>query len=137
MRLSCSPHILIAEDDEPTAEGLKCLFAGQGYQVSVTETVVDGLVLARSCRIDLLVSDLQLKDGTGIELMVRMRQLQPVRGILISGFPEEDYLDRSVRAGFECFMMKPICFDELSDKVACVLAQAHGEFLSFASGIGA
>lgn len=56
---------------------------------------------------DVLVSDLQLPDGSGLELMHELSE-RGVRGIAMSGFGSEKDIQRSREAGFHLHMVKPV-----------------------------
>jgi DNA-binding response OmpR family regulator len=64
---------------------------------------------------DLLISDIGLPDGNGLQLMreIRSRRNAHVPGIALSGFGSEDDVRKSRDAGFEHHLVKPIDFDRL------------------------
>jgi CheY-like chemotaxis protein len=62
---------------------------------------------------DVLVSDIGLPDGNGVELMATLRRHGPLRGIAISGFGTSTDVRRSLDAGFERHLTKPVHLDEL------------------------
>jgi len=78
---------------------------------------------AEARHFDLLISDLQLADGSGIDLMRTMRQRQGVRGICVSGFGSDADRQQSKNAGFELHLVKP--FDVETLKGAIERTTAH------------
>jgi two-component system CheB/CheR fusion protein len=70
------------------------------------------LLLDRS---KVLISDIGLPDGNGWDLMARFKAQGGGPGIAISGFGQEDDVERSRRAGFSEHLIKPIDFDALRD----------------------
>ena len=62
---------------------------------------------------DVLVTDIGLPDGNGYQLMRAARQSQSLRGIAISGFGMEEDVQRSMEAGFEHHLIKPIDAQQL------------------------
>ena len=62
-------------------------------------------------KFDLLISDIALPDGTGMDLMVQMRAIANVPGIAISGFGNNGDIERSLQAGFSEHLIKPIKLD--------------------------
>ena len=63
---------------------------------------------------DVVISDLGLPDGTGVELIITASAIQPaVRGIALSGYGMEEDLRRSQEAGFSSHLVKPVDFDQL------------------------
>lgn len=83
-----------------------------GYEVSHAPDVATGLELAadlmKGSGIDLVVSDLSLPDGTGLELMRSLSQRYGLRGIALSGFGMDSDLEQSAAAGFSRHLIKPI-----------------------------
>ncbi len=64
-------------------------------------------------RFDLLISDVALPDGTGIELMMQLRAISNIPGIAISGFGNNGDIERSLQAGFSEHLIKPVKLDTL------------------------
>jgi DNA-binding response OmpR family regulator len=115
------PHILLAEDNEMICEMLKICLEMDGYRVSVTDTVERGAALARESPIDLVLSDMRLRDGTGCDLMTKIRETRVIPGIMMSGYSDQAHQNRSKLAGFDQYLVKPVDPDELSEHVAKIL----------------
>ena len=62
---------------------------------------------------DLLICDIGLPDGTGVDLMKRLRKTSSVRGIALSGFGMDHDVERSREAGFLAHLTKPVDFQRL------------------------
>ena len=63
---------------------------------------------------DVVISDLGLPDGTGLDLLNRLRGIQTrVRAIALSGYGMEEDLRRSLETGFSAHLVKPVDFDQL------------------------
>ena len=77
-------------------------------------------------KFDLLISDIALPDGTGMELMMRLRAISNVPGIAISGFGNNGDIERSLQAGFSEHLTKPIKLDNLEAAIERALAHADG-----------
>lgn len=101
-------RILLVEDNEPTRQILARLLRRNGHEVHPAGTVAAALQLARERRFDLLVTDLGLPDGTGLELMRAVREIRPLPGIALSGYGMEEDLNSTAAAGFETHLIKPI-----------------------------
>jgi CheY-like chemotaxis protein len=67
---------------------------------------------------DLVVSDLGLPDGTGLDLMRRLRDLYGLSGIAVTAFGIQEDLHQSREAGFVAHLVKPITFDRLAGAIA-------------------
>ena len=88
-------------------------------------SVAGALKLADDEPFDLLLSDLGLPDGSGLDLMrsLRDRGLK-VPGIAISGFGQKQDLARSRSAGFLSHLTKPVSLDDLKRAIDEVAGEA-------------
>jgi DNA-binding response OmpR family regulator len=105
--------IFVVEDHETTARALKMYLETQGYDVSVAENVASALRFAKNNSFDLLICDLSLPDGTGWDLMKKLRATGPVRGIAFTASGSEQDIARSKEAGFIDHVVKGSSADEL------------------------
>lgn len=110
-------RLLVVEDHEPTTVVLARLLRRRGHDVLTAETVKGALVLASTHSFDLVISDLGLPDGNGIDLMQQLAREYGLRGIALSGYGMPDDRAKTRRAGFLAHLVKPINFDQLQ----CVL----------------
>lgn len=106
-------RILLAEDHEDSARMIGELLLARGYAVATVGTVASGLAEAARARPDVLISDLELPDGSGIDLMRKLRLSGPLAGIALSGRRTDSDLAASRSAGFEAHLLKPLDFDAL------------------------
>jgi signal transduction histidine kinase len=115
--------ILIVEDHKDTAIALADALRGRGHDVRLTHTVADGLRAAASEQFDIVVSDIGLPDGSGLDLM---RQLAtPSTGaIALSGFGMEDDQRKSLAAGFARHLTKPVDAQQLEHTIRDLQRQA-------------
>jgi CheY-like chemotaxis protein len=109
-------RILLVEDHQDSADTLSQLLTYQNYEVSVARTVESALAIAEQ-GFDLLISDIRLPDGNGLDLMRRVQSMHPVRGIALSGFGTEEDVCRSREAGYEIHLTKPVNFDRLLEAI--------------------
>jgi two-component system, chemotaxis family, CheB/CheR fusion protein len=124
-------RILLVEDHADTAEAMAELLRGQGHQVTIAGSVTQGLATAESLagggEIDLLVSDLGLPDGSGHDLMRELARRYHLRGIALSGYGMDEDIRKSMDAGFEKHLTKPVSLQALRtalQEVAAALPQA-------------
>jgi PAS domain S-box-containing protein len=116
-------NILLVEDHEDTARVMRRVLESAGYQVTHASRIADALSLAEAKTFDLLISDVGLPDGTGLELMRELHQKQGLRGIALSGFGTEEDLAASRAAGFTEHLTKPVDWERLRDAIAQLLTQ--------------
>jgi PAS domain S-box-containing protein len=117
------PRILLVEDHRDSADMLSQLLVLNDYEVTVARTVQEALGMAAD-DFDILISDIRLPDGSGLDLMRRLRSRQPIRGIAISGFGTEEDRRRSLEAGFGTHLTKPVDFNRLLEAIENVAPSA-------------
>ncbi len=93
-------RVFVVEDHPSTARGLKMFLELSGYSVEMAADVRSALKLAEKIEFDVLLCDLGLPDGTGWDLMQRLRKRGPVFGVAYSAFDEPEHIARSKAAGF-------------------------------------
>jgi CheY-like chemotaxis protein len=98
--------VFIVEDHPATARGLKMFLELSGYSVEMASDVKSALKLAQNIKFDVLLCDLNLPDGTGWDLMERLRKKGPVDGVAYSAFDEPEHIARSLAAGFAEHVVK-------------------------------
>ena len=99
------------------------LLEGCGHHVQAADCVNRALRLAATASFDLLISDLGLPDGSGLELMQQLRSRHGICGIALSGYGMEIDIQRSREAGFAHHLTKPITPDGLEAAISHVLSQ--------------
>src|SRR5438046_4238548 len=105
--------ILLVDDHHDTCAALEKLLARRGHLVAVSHDVRSAMDAAVRNKFDLLISDIALPDGTGMDLMMQMRAIANVPGIAISGFGNNGDFERSLQAGFSLHLLNPIKLDKL------------------------
>jgi two-component system, OmpR family, KDP operon response regulator KdpE len=120
--------ILLVEDHADSLSALAMLLRREGYQIHVASGVREASEVAASSGCDLLLADLGLPDGNGMELMRELKVSQGARGIAISGFTDEPTKRNAAEAGFERFIEKPAVFDSLLSAVRDVMAKPSARF---------
>lgn len=116
--------ILLVEDDRDTLRILAKLLRKSGYEVTAAGCVEQGLALSATNPFDLLISDLGLPDGSGLDLMREIRQRDSLPGIALSGFGTDEDVRLSLAAGFEEHLVKPIDFATLRRVIQRVALRA-------------
>src|SRR5207253_3168692 len=96
-----------------------------GHRVTTADSLADGLAAADREPFDLVVSDLGLPDGSGLDLMRRLHARTGVPGIALSGFGTDDDLRRSREAGFVAHLTKPIDLNALEAAIRRVVSDGE------------
>ena len=126
--------ILLVEDDPATRTFLADNLTADGYDLFVADTVRDGVRLLESKFPDLAVIDVALPDGTGLDLIRRVREADGLGSrvdpttplIVVSGRAGELDRLRGFERGCDDFVAKPFSYAELRLRVAALLRRSQG-----------
>jgi CheY-like chemotaxis protein len=118
-------RILLVEDHKDTLRSLKFLLTRLGHQVLGAENMTEALRIADAEQFDLLLSDIGLPDGSGLELIRQIRQKREINAIAVSGYGMDDDIRRSQEAGFFEHLTKPINLDRLQEVIERIEAQSR------------
>ncbi len=106
--------VLLVEDDADTAEAMRSLLSEAGFEIHVAGGVSEADASFRRHPADVLVSDVGLPDGSGLEVLSRLRALRPdLPGIVLSGYGMEQDVAASRANGFAEHFIKPVNLDRL------------------------
>jgi PAS domain S-box-containing protein len=123
-------RILMVDDHEDTSRAMKRLLERLGYEVQTKHTVRDALDAVSASRFDLLISDIGLPDGSGVDLIRQLRQsANPIRALALSGFGMEEDVRRSKEAGFQDHLTKPVNFTRLQQVIAELMLEPTAAFV--------
>jgi PAS domain S-box-containing protein len=132
-------NVLLVEDNEETLRYLTLILRKRNYNVVPVDRVSAARAAASKAQFDLLISDIELPDGTGLELIQDLGGGRTLPGIAISGFGSEEDLQQSAGAGFAEHLTKPIDVNRLESAIRRVTPHVAtrpgpGEALSPVSG---
>ena len=116
--------ILLVEDHADTLLIMVRVLKSLGFTVIPAKSVAEALDAAANRDFDLLVSDIGLPDGSGLDIMRTVRERYGVRGIALSGFGQEEDVVRSREAGFAEHLVKPVNFQMLESVIRKVASAA-------------
>jgi DNA-binding NtrC family response regulator len=107
-------RILVIDDEHSLREFLTILLEKEGYEVTTADSVTDGTDRLRSESFDLVMCDLKLPDGNGLEVLedARRRQLE-CPFIIITAHTTPQHALESLRAGAAEYLSKPFNVDDL------------------------
>lgn len=113
-----SLHILLVEDHFDTSEIMRRLLEMKGHRVSLATSVASAVETVKTCEpIDLLISDLGLPDGSGLDAFRQISETHSFVGIALSGYGMEEDVRRSLDAGFASHLTKPVDFAQLDQEI--------------------
>ena len=118
-----SLRILLVEDHGVTAKMMRMVLTAEGHAVETAGDMATALELANQNGFDLLMSDLGLPDGSGHDLMRELRERgHRFPGIALSGYGQEEDIQRSYQAGFVAHLTKPASREAVIEAVAAATA---------------
>ena len=107
-------QLLIVEDDKELATMLAMHFEDAGFQVSETSSCHESMKIINSHHFHIVLLDIELPDGTGLELIPLLRKADTkIPIIVMTGNSEPELADRVSAIGIPYFLTKPIHTVEL------------------------
>ncbi len=103
-----APHILLVEDAPAEREALARIVAAQGFTVSAAGTLQEARRLLKAQPPGLILSDLVLPDGSGLDLLDEVRETGPAEFIIVTGHSSVEIAVQALRRGAMDYVVKPI-----------------------------
>lgn len=119
-----SPLILLVEDEPQLRRFLRPMLRAQNYRVVEAETAREGVALAHSHNPDVVLLDLGLPDGDGVEVTRQIRAWSAVPIIVISARGKEQDKVGALDAGADDYLIKPFGSAELLARLRVALRHA-------------
>ncbi|HEX5734912.1 MAG TPA: response regulator [Blastocatellia bacterium] len=117
-------HILIIEDDEDTRFVYSVLLQMEGYLVTHVGTMAEAISRILSTNYDLIIMDVRLPDGDGVDLCFQIRSFNKITPIMfVSAAAFEKDVERGMKAGAQAYMTKPADANKLLENVAYLLGK--------------
>ncbi len=116
-----SKRVLVVDDNPDSAELLRSLLERAGHRLLVVSSGRDALTVASDFAPHIALIDIGLPDMDGYKLTSRLREqaaLSGCRFIAVTGHKSQSAVARSIAAGFEAHMSKPVNSAELLASVA-------------------
>ncbi len=107
-------RLLVIDDDPGLAEVIELLLEREGYAVQHASTMKHGVELAGTGEFELVVTDLKLPDGTGIDVLRELQRQAPgTPVVVISGRGSVAEAVEAMKVGATDFLEKPVSRDRL------------------------
>lgn len=113
--------VLLVEDHEATLAVMTKLLRGLGHYVAGATSVAAATAAARQRGFDLIISDLGLPDGSGLDVIRQLRESYAGRAIALTGYGMESDIVASREAGFTEHLTKPVDFTALEAAIHRVM----------------
>jgi CheY-like chemotaxis protein len=112
------PHVLVAEDNALVADAMRLLFEETGHRVTTAASIADVVQAATREPVDLLLLDLGLADGDGLDVLTQLRErgALPRVNVALTGRDEPEVVERCKAAGCREVLLKPVPVGQLLKK---------------------
>ncbi len=114
-------NVLIVEDEHAIRRFLRTALEADGLRVYEAETLQRGLLEAATRKPDLIILDLGLPDGDGIDFIRDLRQWSAIPVIVLSARSEESDKIAALDAGADDYLSKPFGIGELQARLRVAL----------------
>ena len=106
-------QVLLVEDHTDTRSVLALLLNRCGCRTVTAKNIQEARVRLGEMHFDILIADLNLPDGDGLELVREAKKMQNLKAIAVTGRESEEDRATGMAAGFDSYLTKPIDFHEL------------------------
>jgi signal transduction histidine kinase len=113
------PKVLVVDDEESVVVTIKAILQLDGYDVATTTSGKQARTMVRETEYDLVLTDLRLEDGDGLEVLKAVRESHPETvTIMLTGYASLESAIQALRAGAYDYLVKPSEVEELRSTVA-------------------
>src|SRR4051812_6478787 len=106
-------HVLIVDDDAETRDSLAALARAEGFTTATAGSIAEARIQLVRQRPDVVLMDLRLPDGSGIDLFDDLEDRASIETILITGHASVESAVEALRLGASDYLTKPINFQRL------------------------
>jgi DNA-binding response OmpR family regulator len=115
-------RVLVVEDEPKVADALRRGLEGESYEVSIAPTIEAALAFIEQVPFDVILLDLMLPDGDGLDLLISLRSRRVATPVLV--LTARDALDDRVAGldrGADDYLVKPFAFEEVVARLRALL----------------
>jgi two-component system response regulator AtoC len=107
------PHLLLVDDDPEALEWLTELAKSEGFTVASADSLRNARIHMARLQPDILLTDLQLPDGKGVELVADLETREATEVVMITGHASVESAVEALRLGATDYMVKPVDVERL------------------------
>jgi DNA-binding NtrC family response regulator len=115
------PHALVVDDDSDSATSLSALIAGERFTVAVAHTLGDARRQIALQQPDILLLDLRLPDGNGMDLLAEPGMVANSEVVLCTGHASIESSVQALRLGAADYLVKPINLKQLQGVLSRIM----------------
>lgn len=120
-------QILLLEDEENLNRGISLKLEKEGYQVFSAYGVEQGMQILKEQSVDLIICDITLEDGNGLDFCREIRKMSQVHFIFLTALDQEMDVVMGYEAGADDYMVKPFSLAILISKVNAIFKRLSGD----------
>jgi DNA-binding NtrC family response regulator len=121
--------VLIVDDEEVIRNMLSSILEGEGYSVEAVENGKKAIQICEKFPFDVALIDIELPDIKGIELLNRLKEIQPkMVMIIITGHPSIENAVKAVNEKADGYVLKPFNVVELLEMIKRLVAGKKNEY---------
>ena len=125
MTSDVASSVMVVDDEPGIRTALRANFLRHGWRVETASSVREAIRVLEGREFDLVVTDIRMPDGSGLEVMRSVRQSSPSAAvILLTAYGSVPDAVRAMRDGALDYLTKPISFDQLQATAAQVMHRA-------------
>ena len=120
-------RVLVIEDDYSTGEGLKVGLSSEGYAVDIVLELESALLALETHTYDIILLDIKLKDGSGLDLIAHLRTKgidTPI--IILTAYDKLQHKLNGLDQGADDYLTKPFKLEELMARMRAVSRRKEG-----------
>jgi len=117
-------NTMLLEDEKPTRDFLSaCISIHEDLKLTATaSTCAEALEALQQHQPDVLVTDLGLPDGNGVDVIRKAKKMYPgIEILVVSMFGDEENVVSALEAGASGYLLKKQAFDDLGDAILCLM----------------
>ena len=117
-------NVLVVEDEKITRRKVGGMLEGMGYQTQLFESAEQGLKAFDKYRFDVVLTDVELPGMDGIEMVRRLRSIDPLLApVIMTARHDQEIAVRAIECGVKSFLSKPFTQDQLEDSLEEVIKE--------------
>jgi DNA-binding NtrC family response regulator len=121
--------ILIVDDDAGVRDMLSSILEDEGYSVEAVDNGKKAIKTCEKLPFDVVLVDIDLPDIKGIELLPKLKQIQPkMVKIVITGHPSIENAVKALNEKSDGFVLKPFNIPKLLETIKKLLAEKKNEY---------
>ena len=120
-------NIFLLEDDKILSKGISIALKKDSHTITAVYGYTDALTKYQKLKIDLFLLDINLPDGSGLELCRKIREISDTPILFLTANDTEENMLEGFGAGCDDYISKPFPLEVLRKKVHAILKRAGGD----------